>query len=84
MNERKQSLQPTVLAAAHTVLFDNGGQALHYDEISRRIVERGILVGHGKAFPRTVYSRMSEDIKRNGELSRFVRVGKGFYGLRST
>jgi hypothetical protein len=73
----------TVLMAAHAILVENGGRPMHYEEISRKIIQRELHAGHGRAFPRTVYSRMSEEIRRSGEGSRFVRFQKGCYGLRT-
>jgi hypothetical protein len=44
-------------------------------------VDRQLHPGHGKAFPRTVYSRMSEQIRLLGLESWFTRTGRGMYAL---
>lgn len=59
----------------------NAGQALHYDEITQRLVTSGAWVTQGKTPNRTVNARIAEDIKHNPE-SRFAREGKGIFALR--
>lgn len=61
-------------SAAYEVLFESG-EPLHYQEITKRVIESGRWVSRGYTPWRTVNSAIVKD-------SRFVRVRRGVYGLR--
>jgi hypothetical protein len=58
------------------------GQALHYEEISQKIVEKGYRDKVGATPAAAVSSIITTDITRNGETSAFIRVGLGEYFLK--
>jgi restriction system protein len=62
-------------------LLQNEGKPLHYREITRLIIERGLWRSDGKTPAATVNALLAVDIKRRGAQSRFRRVGKGIFGL---
>ena len=66
--------------AAQVLLAETG--PLHYRELSDQLLERGLWETPGTTPWATVNSRISQDIKKRGTASRFVRTGKGVYGLR--
>ncbi len=55
---------------------------LHYRNITKKILEEGFWQSEGKTPEQTINARLSVDIKRYGDKSRFVRTGPGTYGLR--
>lgn len=68
----------TFLEAAWQVL-NQAGEPLHYREITNRAIEHGLVETTGRTPARTMNAQLSTDI-RSGD-SRFVRVGRGVYGL---
>ena len=72
----------SVLDAVETVLTE-AGVALHYEEVTSRILKRGLWMTEGKTPSATINARLSMDIKTHGLTSRFQRVGKGIYSLRA-
>lgn len=68
----------TVLEAVATVLRE-AAEPLHYREITRRIVERGLWVPGGKTPEATVNAQLSTAIKKHGDASGFRRVGRGIF-----
>ena len=71
----------SVLAAVERILREAGG-ALHYREITRLVLERGLWKTQGKTPEATVNARLATDIKRKGDGSAFVRTGPGLFDLR--
>ena len=71
----------TFLEAAETVLRD-AKTPLHYEEITKQAVAKGVIATTGKTPAATVNSVLAVDLKTNGEKSHFVRVKPGIYGLR--
>lgn len=71
----------SALAAAHAVL-KQAGQPLHNREITRRILDQELWKTTGKTPAYTLNARISVDIKKKGEKSRFQRTKKGVYALR--
>ena len=69
------------LDAAFEVLSEDG-EPLHYRELTRRMLDRGLWVTSGRSPQRTVNSVISSDIVKRGEASRFRRVGRGLFALR--
>jgi hypothetical protein len=58
------------------------GQALHYEEISQKIIEKGYRDKVGATPAASVSSIITTDINNNGEKSAFIRVGLGEYYLK--
>lgn len=56
---------------------------LNYKEITRLALEKGILETDGATPEATMNAFISMDIKNKDDLSDFVRVGTGVYGLKS-
>lgn len=69
------------LDAAHEVLRD-AGEPLHYAEIARRMLERGLWKTAGLTPRFTVSRDLSGDIREHGAASRFRRTGPGVFALR--
>ncbi len=55
---------------------------LHYRELTECILQRGRWATQGLTPDATVNARLSVDIKKHGSSSRFLRTGKGMFGLR--
>lgn len=70
----------TVMEAAYVVLKE-AKQPLHYTEITKRILERGLWTTQGKTPEHTVNAQLVTEINNNGEKSQFRRYGPGIYGL---
>ena len=70
------------LDAAHAVLKD-AGSPLHYEDITRRMIDSGLWPCETNTPERTVNARISEEIQSEGESARFCRVGKGVYAESS-
>jgi len=68
----------TVLEVVATVLRE-AAEPLHYREITRRIVQRGLWVPGGKTPEATVNAQLSTAIKKSGDASGFRRVGRGIF-----
>ena len=58
------------------------GQALHYKEISAKVVERGYRTKLGATPAATVISTITTDITKNGDSSPFTWVSPGTYYLK--
>ena len=67
--------------AAQRVLAD-AGEPLHYEEITKRILDRGLGKSKSKTPAASLNAVIAVDIKRNGTSSTFVRVTPGVFGLR--
>lgn len=59
-------------------------EALHYSEISDRILSQGYYRTEGATPADTVNAQISSSIKHEGETSPFIRVAKGTFALRSS
>ena len=70
----------SVLDAAYEVLR-GGDKPLHYEEITRRLLERGLWDPRTKTPARTVGAEIYTDIKRRGDASRFRRVARGTFAV---
>jgi restriction system protein len=73
----------TVLDAVEKVLAE-ARSPLHYVEITNRMIGGGFWQTDGKTPAGTVISRLSTDIVKNGDRSRFVRTERGVFALRDT
>jgi restriction system protein len=69
------------LDAAYKVLIQ-ANKPLHYMEITRQIIDRGLWDTDSKIPEKTLNASFSMDIKKHGESSRFQSEGKGFYSLK--
>lgn len=71
----------SVLTAAETVL-KGAGRPLHYEELTRRMLESGLWKTTGKTPEATVRGALGVDIRRRGTGSRFLRTDRGMFALR--
>ncbi len=74
------SMTLSALSAAAQVLRE-AGEPLHYEEITRRILDQGLWTTQGKTPSATISAQLAVDIKRKGASSRFHKVGRGVYAL---
>ena len=72
----------SVLTAIEQVLT-SARMPLHYEEITRRILENGLWQTDGKTPQATVNAQLAMDIKRRGRKSRFQRTDRGVFALRA-
>ena len=64
------------LDAAAQVLAE-AGEPLSCQEIVKRMLEKGLWETQGRTPHATIYSGLLRDLQKNGEASRFRKVGKG-------
>lgn len=69
-----------VLSAIEQVLLE-AQRPLHYREITRCLLVKGLWQSSGKTPWHSIKSRLIEDIARYGDISRFQRVDRGIYSL---
>ncbi len=69
------------LDAAYEVLHA-AGEPLHYREITQWMLDRGLWSSAGLTPWDSVNARITVDIKKNGEQSRFYRAAPGIFGCR--
>ncbi len=74
--------QLTWKEAINSVLA-NSPNALHYDEITKEILDRELRTTLGATPAATVNAQISESIKHDGDNSPYLRVGKGLFTLRN-
>jgi len=71
--------------AAEQVLAQFGsGRPMHYRTITQRALELGLIQTQGRTPAATLYSQISTEINRQskrGETPRFVKQGRGIFGL---
>jgi len=70
-----------VLDGTETVLKE-AKQPLHYEEITKRLLETGLWQTTGKTPEATVRGALGTDIRKRGPNSRFQRTDKGMFALR--
>ena len=70
-----------VLQAAEQVLTE-AEKPLHYQEITRRMLQRQLWTPQGKTPDRSVSSSITTHIGKYGSSSRFQRTAEGVYALR--
>ncbi|GAB2936969.1 HTH domain-containing protein [Aquaspirillum soli] len=58
------------------------GRAMHYSEISEKVLSNGYYNTDGATPDRTVNTLITTSINNDGDNSPFVRVGRGTYALR--
>lgn len=73
--------------AAARILRESGTrEPLHYTDLTRRALERGLIRTEGVTPEATMYSVILQEVRRRearGERQRFVQHGKGLVGLAS-
>jgi restriction system protein len=69
-----------VLDAVRKVLSESG-QEMHYREITRLVLKKGLWRTDGKTPEATVNAQLASAIKKKGDLSGFQRVGNGVFVL---
>ena len=71
--------------AAEQILRESGSRdPLHYEEITRRAIEQGLIQPEGKTPATSLSAIIGTDIRRSearGQQPRFVRHGRGLIGL---
>src|SRR5260370_29310475 len=70
-----------VLQAAEQVLTE-AEKPLHYQEITRRMLQRQVWTPQAKTPDRTVNASITTDISKYGSSSHFQRTAEGVYALR--
>ena len=70
-----------VLDAVYSVLSE-ATTPLHYGELTKRILARGLWSTSGKTPWATVNAKLAVDIRTHGDSSRFYRVGPGVFTVR--
>ena len=85
----EQNAQSTILTfnnAAEKVLEKYANeQPMHYEKITQKILELGLVYTEGQTPEATLYAQMLTEINRSlkrGDTPRFVKHGKGFFGLQ--
>lgn len=85
----EQSVEPVEVASlsfldAAEQILDHANQPMHCKEITRRIVSQNLISTRGQTPEATLYSQFINDTNRairRGETPRFVRQGRGIFGL---
>ena len=77
MHESKNTLSQ----AAIKLLGEFG--PMHFRKLTEEILSKGLVTSSAKKPERTLNSTLSTDITRNGDNSKFIRLGPGIYGLRA-
>lgn len=71
-----------LLKAVETVLSEDG-KPLHYQDITRRMLDQELWQTEGETPDATVNARIAVDIKEHGTHSLFQRTGRGVFALRA-
>lgn len=88
--KRSEPIQPpptppiSFAVAAEMILDQNNRQPMHYREITRRVVESGLVTTRGRTPDRTMYTQILSEIEqaqRRGESAHFTTLGRGMIGL---
>lgn len=69
-------------ADAAIKILKKAGKPLHYQEITKRILEKSLVSTNGATPHNTLYAVMHLDERQNGKNSRFVKIKGGIFGLR--
>ncbi|MBD2654481.1 restriction endonuclease [Synechocystis sp. FACHB-383] len=69
-------------AEAAILILKEAGEPLHYQEITRRILERSLVSTNGATPHNTLYAVMHLDEKQDNINSRFIKLKGGVFGLR--
>lgn len=73
------------MSALNAVLrvLQDAGTPLHYREITRRILAANLWETEGKTPEAAVNARLAEDLKKNGSVSAFCRIGRGVFSINT-
>jgi len=63
-------------------VLTKAAEPLHYQEITDLILEQNLWQTEGKTPEATINARLAVDIKKHGDLSRFIRTEPGVFALR--
>ncbi|MGI0499223.1 restriction endonuclease [Limnospira platensis CENA597] len=69
-------------ADAAIQVLEDVGSPLHYRKIAQIAIARNLIQTNGKSPEATLNAIIAVEIKQKGDLSRFVRVNRGVFGLR--
>jgi len=64
-------------------ILEEAKTPLHYEELTKRALEKNLVETSGKTPEETMKSQINTDIKNKGDKSAFVRAEPGVFGLRS-
>lgn len=64
---------------AACVVLREAGKPLHYTDVARLVIERGLGATSGKTVERTINHDMNQEILQRGSEARFVRFGQGMF-----
>ncbi|PID38746.1 MAG: restriction endonuclease [Proteobacteria bacterium] len=64
-------------------LLQEAGEPLHYQELTKRLLDKGLVESQSKTPAASLNAVLAVDIKRKGKDSAFVRVSPGVFGLRA-
>lgn len=64
-------------------VLNEAGEPLHYQQITRRMLDNGLWTTQGKTPEATVNAYLATDIKQHGSSSLFQRTAKGVFALRA-
>jgi hypothetical protein len=65
-------------------VLSTSATALHYNEITERIISEGYRKSLGATPAATVNAQISSSIKHDGTSSPYIKIGKGTFALRDT
>jgi restriction system protein len=71
-----------ILIDAAEIILDEAGKPLHYQEITKRILQKELWQTEGLTPEATLNARIAMDIKVRGEHSRFQRIAPGVFALQ--
>ena len=63
-------------------ILNKAAEPLHYQEITKRVLEQGLWQTEGKTPDATINARLAVDIRKFGIRSRFIRTEPGVFALR--
>lgn len=67
--------------AAAIKILSKENKPMHYEEITKKVLEQGLVQTQGETPQYSLLKEMSHDIQKNGETSIFKRTDKGTYAL---
>ncbi len=77
---RKARNKIPMVEAAYMILSEERSP-LHYKEITRRALDRGLISSRGSTPEQTLRTAISREINKRGEQSRFEKLEGGYYAL---
>ena len=80
MTNHNMKSQHSALEAVKQILAE-AGAPLHYEEITRRVLEQGLWTTKGKTPAATIQASLAVEIKRKGSAAAYVRAGAGCFAL---